>query len=320
MWAGIAVHSRLMSDVSKKIAGDWFDVRQIMDSPVEYDEFFAFSDGELSTLKEELRLCVDAGTVELKRTMLARIDAFLDSHSFESRTFSDIAKHTHATWIGIYVSLLQRASVLGTVALRRESPAQQAQGGEPPQIELKEIAAAIQAKIAKDPELRKHPAVKNILMQVSYYRREVDNMKELAPNIPKEKAPAFYDNFKRTFADITRKAQESYIALLREESRPAAPVPANILDRYDLSPLAPTFAAQAQEFARLHSILAYAEKERYKTREILEPIGANRSKSLSIVERELKEYERVAFSRGTLIAREFSAALADYFERRLSRR
>lgn len=309
-----------MESLDKRIAGDWFDIRRIIDDRHAFEDFLDLTEVEVRALAEGLRLSVECGTVEYKRKILQSVITFADSHQFDARSFQDTGRQGRELLKLIYLSLLQRNYSTGSLSPRRRKAVEpEDTSGAVRKTELKEIVEDLRARIGRDQSLRRDPTVKTILALVARYRKEVDNMRELAPNIPREKYAAFADNFRKTFEELTQRVQERYAGFL-QGLEPAKPTvqPRDMFARYDLKPLGGLFALQTQEFARIRSILAHAERERYQIRGILLQILARRGESLSLVERELKEYERIAFSRGERLAREFAAEVSAYLLRKLS--
>ena len=309
-----------MEALDKQIAGDWYDIRQALDDHHAYEEHLDVQDQELGILMQDLRLSVERGPVELKRKTLSVVLSFAESLQFDAKAFQDFGRHGRELKKLTYLSLLQRSFCTKEISPRRvEAQGADAMTDAVRQTDFKTIVGNVQKRIAENPAAKSHPMIKNILLQVGVYRRELETMKELAPNIPKEKSAAFTENYKKTFDEITRKVQDSYAALLREEEGPEKNErPRSMFLRFDLKGLAPFFASQAQEFARIRSILTYAERERYKTLDILGEILRKRENTLSLIDRELKNYERFWFGHGDELAREFGTELTTYLGRRVS--
>lgn len=303
--------------VEKRIAGDWYDIKEASDNPARLDEFFALTDAEAESVVGELRLSVEESVVEYKRKCLTRAFGFVESLKYDSRNLNEIVTHIAALRVMIYVTLLQRQFAIGLLVPRRprtESRIDESVVG----FDVKEILADVRDRVAKDAGLQKNASVKNILMQVSIQQKELSNMKALAPNIPKEKQAAFYDNFRKSFESITTKIRDNYAVLLAETDEPKRQEqPAHPLLAYDLKPLAPLYLVQARQAANLWSTLSFAEEEGYKTREILSGVPALKVSSLGSVERELREYEAIAFGKGKEIARAFGWELIRILSRRL---
>jgi len=303
--------------VEKRIAGDWYDIKEASDNPARLDELFALTDAEAESVVGELRLSVEESVVEYKRRCLSKAFAFVESFKYDSRNFDEIVTRIAALRVMIYVTLLQRQFAVGLLFPRKprpESKIDESVVG----YDVKEILADVRERVAKNAELQKNASVKNILMQVSIQQKELSNMKALAPNIPKEKQAAFYDNFRKSFESITAKIRDNYAVLLAQTDESKQPEqPANPLLVYDLKPLGALYLAQAKLAAQLWSTLSYASEEGYKTREILAGVPPLKESSLASIARELREYEAIAFGKGKEIARAFGWELIRILSRRL---
>ena len=134
-------------------------------------------------------------------------------------------------------------------------------------LQVGAILADVNARIKRNPALRSHAAIKNILMQVQRYNGENKKMRELLPTIKPEMRTSFLANFTRTFDEIIGSIRRQYAAILQEEA--AAEKGSREDFRWSLLPLkelAPLLASQAREVARIRSTLAHARDEKYKTR------------------------------------------------------
>lgn len=293
------------SIIEKRITGDWFDIKEASDNALKLAEYFVLTDADLDSMTSAIKFSVEDGLVEFKRKAVSGLFVFAENQRYDSRSFDEIVGHIRAMREVIYVTLMQRLVVQGTVPPRKVRSEAKIDGSFVSRG-VKEIVEDVQARIAKDPELKRNSAVKNLLMQVNIYRKELTDLKELAPNMPKEKLAAFKENFRKSLETITKKIQDYYAALLSEvevDMQPTAS--ANIFRKYDLKPFAALYLNQAKEFAAVNSILSYAEKERYKTREILSGVPARKEHTVGLVARELREYERVAPEHGKDLARDF---------------
>lgn len=291
--------------VEKRIAGDWYDLKEASDSPLKLDDLFVLTAGQAATLVADLRLSVEESLVEYKRRCASLAFGFIDRLRYDSRNFNEILTHIVNLRLSIYVTLLQRQLALGLLPSRRQ-PADERPNEAIVELDVKEILADVRDRVAKSPELQANSAVKNIFMQVSIQGKELANMKSLAPNIPKEKQGAFYDNFRKSFESISTRIREHYAALLAETDRAARPErPANTLADFDLKPLGPLYLAQAKELGSIWSTFSYAQEEGYKTREILAGVPARRAGLFASIDRELREYDSVDPGRGREVARVF---------------
>lgn len=310
-----------MEGLSKKIRGDWFDLKQIADEPFELEEYFSFGIKRLQAVAEELRLAVEQGITEYKTRKLSGLYAFLDSYKYDSKGFDALSHHGKAFSELLYVTMLQRLIATGVIKVR-DSRGRQGQEGAP-QPKVKEIMQDVQERLSKNPDLRKNESVKNILMQMSIYRNELTRMKELEPKIPPERKAHFLANFRNSFLEITGKIQEHYRAITSEDQKQAASEigETDPLKRYNLKPLGKLLLNQAAEISELRSTLDFAISERYKTRDILSGITDKRDRTLLLVNLETKAYADI-LDDGTplpVLGKAFAGEVIKVFARQISR-
>jgi len=247
--------------VEKRIAGDWYDIKEASDNSAKLDDLFVLTDAQAASLVSDLRLSVEESLVEHKRRCALQAFAFVERLRYDSRNFNEILTHILNLRLSIYVTLLQRQIAIGVLLPRR--PSTEGKSSETViEMDVKEILTDVKERIAKNPELKSNASVKNILMQVSIQQKELANMRALAPNIPKEKQTAFYDNFRKSFESISAKIQDNYATLLAETEKATRPEqPLTPLAELDLKPLGPLYLSQARELAALWSTLSYAQEE-----------------------------------------------------------
>jgi len=257
-----------MRELEKKITGDWADIKQAALNLHTLQEYFKLTNEELKTQYNRLKYSVEQGIIEYKRAILTPIFNILQDMKFRSIGFDVLKTHKRNLDAAIFVILIQRLFSSGILSLRRLKPEDKENQKDQ---EIKLIIADILARIKKNPELSKNPAVKMILTQVAIYQKELGTMKKLSPNIKnKKKAESFYKNFRETFKKIFESIHKNYQDLLLEETKKKhRDAKENILLHVSLKELVPFFTRQAREFARLMSTFAFTFKERYKTREIL---------------------------------------------------
>lgn len=315
-----------MEELNRRIRGDWYEIQETADDIYALEDVFAFTVDELKDMVENLRLSVENGVTECKTATLSSIFSYLESLQYDSRGIDALPARARDVSFIVYASLIQRLIALGVVKIRSGSNATAktpAAAGTESKEDLKEILKDIQERIQKDPNVRNHNAVKNIFMQVNMYKRELENMKKLAPNIPAEKQPGFYANFKQTFDKITAKARENHAVLLKEDwDQAAQEMPStHPLKRNDLKPLAALFLDQAKEFSMIRSTLTYAGAERYKTRDILSRVIERRDRVNTLVAEETKRYGEMETGSGggRSLSRAFAAEVIAVLNRQISR-
>lgn len=287
-----------MEELKKKIAGDWFDVREAMDNPDSLERLLGVTGPLLQKTAADIRLSVDEGIVEFKRGRILAVYNFIESFKYDSRGFEELKGLGDDTTALLFVVLMQRLFATGEIRrkqkenLKGDQAELVVQDGESAStLKITEIVAAINERIKKDPSFARRPEVKNILLQVKIYQKELAKFKELRPNIPPEKAQGFIENFKRTFAEITKKIQGNYAAIIASEEKEARKAsPKDVLEKHDLSVLGPLLLTQAKEISSIRSTLLFAERERYKTRDILSEISGLKGSMLALFSQEMKSY------------------------------
>ena len=312
-------------DLDRRIRGDWYEIGEHFDKLYEIEDVFSFTVDELQSIVSDLRVSVEQGVTEYKQRKFQELFAYLDSLRFEAKKLDELSENARQFSHVLYVALIQRLIALGTVPIR--STGVHGTGDNTrisnPGVGIKEVVLEVQDRIKHDPELKNHPAVKNIFMQVNIYKRELAKMKKLVPNIPREKQKSFLSNFKQTFDDITGRVREQYRQILNEEEQAAKReiVPTNPLKRHDLLPIAPLYEAQAKDFSLVRSTLSYAAAERYKTRNILAGVVNKQNRLELLVTTEQGKYRELEPGPGgaRVMSRAFGAELITVLNRQIAR-
>lgn len=312
-----------MQGLIKRIKGDLFDIKEKWDNPFELEQYFSFTKEDYEEMARGLRESVEEGVVEYKRGILLSVFSFLESLKYDSRGFDKMPKYTQIITFDLYTALLQRLYGLGILKPRNTRSTEE--GTKTPEQEdeegMKQILQDIQTLVKQDPKYRIHPAVKNILMQVQIYKRELENMKTLLPNILPEKKASFYANFRNTFNTINRKIQEHYHVLLTEVQRPETEEfnPDN-LSSYQLKEMAPFFVKEILNISEIRSAFLFAQEERYKTREALIQLVMKREDFITLFAREMGMYslhEKPAKD-GLHLSSLFTTEIINYLERQVA--
>ena len=192
------------------------------------------------------------------------------------------------------------------------------EAGREPTPDIKTVVEEVKNLLKERPELQQHQEVKRIMVQLKYYNTELEKMRSLAPNIPREKAASFKKNFQTTFNEIAQKIAAAYNTLINEEierDRPKEQLP--VLKRYEFSTMDKLFREQIANAAKIYSTIRYAGRERYQMREVLVELSAGEPFYAGFFARELKQYQQLApFGEDYLkITRAFGSQLQHYYDR-----
>jgi hypothetical protein len=281
-----------MSDLEKRISGDWIDLREKSNDLYALLDALAIPSYEMRAAASTLRFCVEQGVIEFKRTLLNPVFSVLEAARFSTIASSALSTQERSLGVLLLVILLQRLLCAEIIPLARSPAEKRADGGEGLQVGV--ILADVNARVKANPETRSHGSIKNILMLVQRYNGENQKMRELLPTIKPGMRTAFLANFTRTFDEIIGSIRRHYAALLHEEKAAdrarREPFSLSLLPLKDLAPLC---AAQAREIALMRSTLTHAREEKYKTRESLVRLYDRRQTALGLLDDEVKEYGRI---------------------------
>jgi hypothetical protein len=281
-----------MSDLEKRISGDWIDIKATLNDPFGIQDLLKLSLTELKTAAERLRFSVEQGIIEFKRSVLSPVLSVLETARFKTLETQEIADQERALTQLLFVVLLQRLLALEIVPLARGPEGKRDFGIADMQVNV--ILSDVNSRMKADPSLRARSEFKNILMQVQLYKKENQKLRELLPTIKPEMRTAFLGNFTKTFAEIIASIRRQYLSILEEEAEADKARQAGFsLANLPLKELAPLLTDQAKEFSRVRSTLAHARDEKYKTRETLVRLYDQRQEAIRLIEQEAKSYVRV---------------------------
>jgi hypothetical protein len=282
-----------MLELEKRISGDWIDLKDKLNDLYGLMELLNPSTAELKEAMAKLRLSVEQGIIEFKRSTLSPVLSVLEMVRYKSLAVEEIVEQERALTLLLLSTLIQRLIALELVPV---SKGQEQEKKEFPvdDMQINVILSDVGARIKANPTLRAHPAIKNILMQVQLYNKENRKLKELLPTIKPEMRASFLRNFIGSFNGITGSIRKNYLAVLQEEMEGRSGRDESFsLSLFPLKELGPLLTAQAKEFSRIRSTLAHARDEKYKTREILVRLYDQRQEAIRSIEQEVSVYRTI---------------------------
>jgi len=277
-----------MKHLEKRITGDWIDIREAGGDHYSLQEFLSIKVPDINSQISALSASIDEGAPEYKRTLLHSVFLTLESAKFQSLSTDELEAHRPKLGGLLFTTLVQKLLCSGTIPVgRREKPEEIATEG----IELNTIISELKERIDRQPELQKHPAVKNIYMQLNIYQKEKEKMQELSPKIKEDMESTFKQNFEEAFERIFESIRKNYSIIISEEAaRKRAALEKDILKLLPIKNLVPLLTEQATEISRIRSTLAFAAEDKYKIRSILVNLYEGRERVLSMVEAENRAY------------------------------
>jgi hypothetical protein len=275
-----------MSDLEKKIIGDWVDIREAAKHQYSIIDFFKLAKNEILSIIGELRLSNEQGIAEYKRSSLVGFFRAIEDVKYKSFGLETLAIHTSKIRHLIFVTLIQRLIALGTIQISDKGAEANISAHD---IEIPLILRDVLARIKEDPELKKNLTVKNILVQFAVYKKEketLDKLKSTARN-----TSAFYNNFKETFERIFASIRKNYALLLNEEA--SLFTRKNILTMVPIANTGPMLFNQAKLFSQVLTTIDFVLVDKFKIRETLVGLLNKKDHYYSSIDDELKQYEEM---------------------------
>jgi hypothetical protein len=326
----------MSADLEKRVAGDWFDLREAAGDPLAAAKAAGMDGAELRRTSSRLRDSVEGGILEYKRSLLRSVLNPLKSLVYDSRALSGIKELAGMAGAAAWCCLQQRRIALGKVKPEAPHGDNSEEAGEPQQSAKEHINPTslfedVRSLFTEHPEFKDEPAGKMIMLQIKQYRQEMAKLKELLEKIPAEKRKPLRENFAYRLREILRKVQQGYDSLIDTLERKSSPEESEgpILLRVDenrLAQMAKRFMQEAELYSRIRSVLLFAADEKFRSRQSLlslEQVGGD-LESVFILEagdyRTLAPFGdgemRISFEMAQLVRR-IAAGTADDLDYRL---
>jgi hypothetical protein len=282
-----------MVELEKRISGDWIELKEKANNFHDLLDALAIPSYALKATASRLRLSVEQGIVEFKRSTLSPVLVALETVRYKSLAGDELAAQEKSLGSLLLVILIQRLVCTDAMPLSRPQEEKRSFGGVE-SLQVSAILADLNSRVTSNPGLRSNPALKNILMQVQRYKTENRKMRELLPTIKTEMRASFLSNFSRTFEEIIGSIRRNYATILQEQlDAENVRQEGFSLSLMPLKELAPLLANQAREIARIRSTLGHAREEKYKTREVLVRLYDGRQEVLKLIEEEGRTNRRI---------------------------
>jgi hypothetical protein len=285
-----------MSDQSRRARADWTAFDATGGDLETRADALGLEREDLAAQAEPLELAVEGGILEYKRTLLNDAFRAIEQARYRSLTGAQILGIAKQFGVYAYVATVQRFMADGTMPLREHRPkAEEPEPSEADEAEadVKQIIAEIQERVKKEPELRTRQPVKNILMQLSRYSRELEQFKDVTARTPPDKRGNIAKNFRMTTEEIFASIRRNYQQLEREEREAMPTQPQNILLRIPVDKLSGLFLKQSRAAVEVRSGLLFAHEEQYQTRELLLSLADYHERMLAMVDEEETSYREL---------------------------
>lgn len=310
-----------MDGLAAQIRKDWFVIEESANDPNKIIALFKPGEHELETIIRDLGDSVEEGIFEYKRSAVRSMLRPLESLQYDSRAIEFLPKQIEKGKAVLLVTLLQRLYLKGELKPKDSRPLHGKihEEQKTDQTGVKEILTFVREMLNSDPEKKKDPEVKKIIMYSKMYQNEVQKLADLTKTVPPGKIASVKENFRNSLSEIIGKMNIAYNNLTESpadmvETRPKT---GSILKRFNYSPLSGEIKKQAAEFSKVLSTLVFAEKEKFNTREILVALSAKQNDLLKLVDNEQSRYTDIApfDKKGLSVSRELVKEISGFLKK-----
>jgi len=277
-----------MDLLEKRVTSDWIEIRDKLNAPNRMKAYLKVEDGKLSTLPDDLRGATMGGVVEIKKKLAGTVFNFLTRLTYTTPNQNEILGVEVDIRVLLFLLCLETQYATGQVKPVKEAdgPPGTDSRNRPP---IEEIVTELKARVAANPELAKNAHVKNIFMEVQLYQKEFGQFSALSPQIPDERAPSFFANYKKRLGGIldnihahfreVRMAEDEELRkeFLRQEE-----------EIFVFPELVKAVSSQAQELSRVRSSIFHALQEGYQVRNLLLKLADAKDPFMELLDAELK--------------------------------
>ncbi|MCL2706055.1 MAG: hypothetical protein FWE72_07595 [Spirochaetaceae bacterium] len=287
-----------MAELEKEIIGSWFEIKSNTENIINLRDHFDLTDIEIKNTIQKLHESVEEGIIEYKKKIFAKPFSIINSLNFDATAMPLLKEVSNDINSLTYVILLQRLIAKKAIKLKI-SQDQEDNGMEKHYSigEVGEIIKEVQEEIIKHPDLKSNKNVINILIQVQKYKKELESIRKILPNLPPDKQENFRINSKNTINDILSKLVASYEALLKETNiTQKNPNTQSVFETYDFSPIIELLKKQAEISDRIKITFAFADRERFKILETVRTLKTLEEKIKESLKKEYDYYHSVSLS------------------------
>jgi len=311
-----------MDLLEKRITSDWIEVREKLNTPVRMRAYLKLEDVKLASLPGELRGATMGGIVDFKKKIGGGVFNFLTRLTYTTPNQSEILGAEADIRVLIYVLCLQTQFATGQIKPAKEAEVPLAGSNSQNRPTVEELIAEVKSRVTGNPELAKNPHVKNIFMEIQLYQKEFSQFAALSPQIPDDRAPTFFMNYKKRLEGILDNVHAHFRDIrLAEDAEMRKEFQRQEEEHFVVPELVKMLSAQAQELTKVRSSIFHALQEGYQIRNLLLKLVERREPFLALLEEELKllDTRQDADASGHPAAVKFARAVAVVIEGKTAR-
>lgn len=305
-----------MDKLDKKISGDFFDLKQHLESSLDLKNFLKLTDRDLELCIIMLRQTVEKGIVEYKTGIITKIFRLIDSLRYDMSGLNKLKSIILETTLLLYVTLLQFMISKKVIKIKEDEPEA---GTEKEEKNIMRINSEINDMIEKDKELKNNKFIQNIISNFNLYKKELDNMKKMLPNIPAYRRSVFKEKFTEIFSSLSGYICDNYAEFKKEIRREYKGMIYHSLSNYDISVCSEIYKMQAENISKIKSTLEFAVQEKYKIMDILSVIKKSENSMIGQIKEEDDKYYlfSLSHSEAVLVNKMFSHEIEKIIRRQI---
>jgi len=277
-----------MDLLEKRITSDWIEVREKLNTPVRMKAYLKLEDEKVLSLPDDLRACTLAGIVEYKKRVAGSVFNFLTRLTYTTPNQTEILGSEVDIRVLLYILCIQTQFATGQKKPPKEVEGPLAGANSKNRAPVEEIVAEVKARVAGNPELVKNPHVKNIFMEIQLYQKEFAQFAAMSPEIPDDRAPTFFANYKKRLDGILDNVHTHFRDIrMAEDAEMRKEFQVQEEDQFVTPELVKLISNQAQELTKVRSSIFHALQEGYQIRNLLLKLTERRDPLIALLDEEL---------------------------------
>jgi hypothetical protein len=275
-----------MDLLEKRITSDWIEIREKLNTPVRMKAYLKLDERKLGSLPDDLRAASIGGIVDFKKKLAGSVFNFLTRLSYTTPDQTEILGSESDIRVLIYVLCLQTQYATGQIKPPKEEESAGPNARNRPPIE--EVIGEVKARVAGNPELARNPHVKTIFMEIQLYQREFAQFSAMSLQIPDDRAPTFFSNYKTRIDTILNNIHTHFRDIrMAEDAELRKEFQKQEEEVFVVPELVKLISAQAQELAKVRSSIFHALQEGYQIRNLLLKLTERRDPFVALLDEEL---------------------------------
>jgi len=282
-------HTGAMDLLEKRITSDWIEVREKLNTPGRMKAYLKLDEVKLSSIPDELKTSTLSGIVEFKKRLSGSVFSFLTKLTYTTPNQNEILGAEADIRVLLYLLCLQTQFATGQLKPTREADGPLAGSNPRNRPPVEQLVAEVKQRVAANADLAKNPHVKNIFMEIQLYQKEFAQFSALSPQIPDDRAPTFFANYKKRIDSILDNIHGHFRDIrMAEDAELRKEFQRQEEEIFVLPELVKLLQTQAQALAKVRSSIFHALQEGYQIRNLLLRLAEGREPFLAMLEEELK--------------------------------